>query len=132
MYKKAVIQRGQVLCWMIQAKGEVYEEGKESGFYSSFFSNPLQCRRSSRACTQIVPCCKPAFVVVQLLSHVQLFVTPWTLACQAPWHSSGKNSGVGCHFLFQGNLLNQRSKPCLLHWQVDFLSLSHHLPITGV
>ena len=23
-------------------------------------------------------------VVVQLLSHVQLFATPWTLACQAP------------------------------------------------
>ena len=24
-----------------------------------------------------------AFVVVQLLSHVQLFMTPWTAACQA-------------------------------------------------
>ena len=34
------------------------------------------------ACTQAVPFCKPAFVVVQLLSHVQLFATPWTTACQ--------------------------------------------------
>ena len=29
----------------------------------------------------------------------------------------GKNIGVGCHFLFQGILLTQGSKPCLLHWQ---------------
>ena len=27
--------------------------------------------------------------------------TPWTVACQAPlWDSPGKNTGVGCHFLF--------------------------------
>ena len=32
-----------------------------------------------------------------LLSHVQLFVTPWTVAHQAPLSMgfSGKNSGVG-------------------------------------
>ena len=37
-------------------------------------------------------------------SHVQLFVTPWTEARQAPlsMDSPGKNTGVGCHFLFQG------------------------------
>ena len=40
---------------------------------------------------------------VELLSHVRLFVTPWTVARQAPrpWNSPGKNSGVGCHFLLQ-------------------------------
>jgi len=29
--------------------------------------------------------------------------TPWTVACQAPlsMDSPGKNTGVGCHFLFQ-------------------------------
>ena len=29
--------------------------------------------------------------------------TPWTAAHQAPpyWDSPGKNTGVGCHFLFQ-------------------------------
>ena len=37
-----------------------------------------------------------------MLSHVQLFVTPWTLAQQAPLPMTFfKNSGVGCHFLFQ-------------------------------
>ena len=47
--------------------------------------------------------CKHA--VTQSLSHVQLFVTPWTAACQGlfcPWDFSGKNiTGVGCHFLLQ-------------------------------
>ena len=28
------------------------------------------------------------FFIVQLLSHVQLFVTPWTVACQAPLFST--------------------------------------------
>ena len=40
-----------------------------------------------------------------MLSHfsrVQLFVTPWTEACQAPlsMETSGKNTGVGCGFPF--------------------------------
>ena len=31
-------------------------------------------------------------------------VNPWTVACQAPlsWDFSGKNIGMGCHFLLQG------------------------------
>ena len=39
-------------------------------------------------------------------SRVWLFVTPWTVACQllCPWDSPGKNTGVGCHCLFQGIL----------------------------
>ena len=37
----------------------------------------------------------------ELLSHVQLFVTPWTIVWEAPLSmgSPGKNTGVGCHFL---------------------------------
>ena len=33
-----------------------------------------------------------------------LFMTPWIVACQVPMSmgSSGKNTGVGCHFLLQG------------------------------
>ena len=41
------------------------------------------------------------------------------------WNSSGKNTGVGCHFLFQGLFLTQGLNPCLLHWQADSLPLSH-------
>ena len=64
-------------------------------------------------------------------SRVWLFVTLWTVACQAPlsMEFSSKNIGVGCHFPLQGifpthglnlNLL------CLLHWQKSSLPL-HHL-----
>ena len=37
----------------------------------------------------------------------------------------GKNTAVGCHFLLQGIFLTQGSNPCLLHWQVDSLPLTH-------
>ena len=41
---------------------------------------------------------------------------------------SGKNTGVGCHFLLQGIFLTQRSNPHFLHLlkgKVDSLPLSH-------
>ena len=37
------------------------------------------------------------------LSLVQLFVTPWTVAHQAPWNSPHKNSGVGCISFSRGS-----------------------------
>ena len=39
-------------------------------------------------------------VKVKSLSHVRLFSTPWTVACQAPLSMgfSGKNTRVGCRF----------------------------------
>ena len=49
---------------------------------------------------------------------------PTKLLC--PWDSPGKNTGVGCHFLFQGIFLTQGLNPhllCLLHWQADSLPL---------
>ena len=49
--------------------------------------------------------------VCYLLSHVQLFATPWTVAHQAPlsMEFSGKDTGVGSHFLLQGIFLTQGS-----------------------
>ena len=51
-----------------------------------------------------------------MLSHVQLFVTPWILDHQllCLWDFPGKNIGVGCHFLLEV-FLTQRSNLCLLH-----------------
>ena len=43
---------------------------------------------------------------------------PARLLC--PWNSPGKNT-----FLLQGIFPTQGPNPCLLHWQVDSLSLSH-------
>ena len=66
--------------------------------------------------------------VLCLLSHVRLFVAPWTRAHLCSWNSPGKNPEVGCHFLLQGIFPTQGLNPhllCLLHWQVDSLPLSH-------
>ena len=55
---------------------------------------------------------------------------PAKLLC--PWDSSGKNAGLGCHFLLQRIFLTQGSNPhllCLLHWQVDSLPLVPHIPL---
>ena len=52
----------------------------------------------------------------QARSRVRLFVTPWTVARQAPlsWDSPGKNTGVDCHTLLQGIFLTQGLNPRLL------------------
>ena len=45
-----------------------------------------------------------------------------------PWTFSGKNTGVGGHFLIQRVFLTQGPNShllCLLHWQADSLPLSH-------
>ena len=55
---------------------------------------------------QIGPC-------AQLLSHVQLFATPWTVARQAPlsMEFSRQKYWDGLHWLLQGTFLNQRQNP---------------------
>ena len=54
----------------------------------------------------------PLFSVC-VLSGVLLFVTPWKEPSRllTPRDYSTKNTGVGCHFLLQGNLHNPGSKP---------------------
>ena len=64
--------------------------------------------------------------VLTCFSRVRLFVTPWTIACQAPLSrdSPGKNTGVGCHALLQGIFLTKGLNPrllCFLHQQTDSL-----------
>ena len=51
---------------------------------------------------------------------------PTKLLC--PWDFPSKNTGLGCHFLLQGIFPTQGSNPCLLcllHWQMDSLTLLH-------
>ena len=51
---------------------------------------------------------------------------PAKLLC--PWDFSGKNTGMGSHFLLQGIFPTQGSNPYLLqllHWKADPLPLSH-------
>ena len=74
-----------------------------------------------------------------MLSHVRLFcdpmdcslsvhgICPWIFhgVFLCPWDFPGKNTGGGCHFLIQRILPTPESNTCLLHWQMDFLPLSH-------
>ena len=65
--------------------------------------------------------------ILLLFSHAvvsESFVTPWTVALQAPLSMDfpGRNTGVGSHSLLQGSLLTQGM---LLHWQMGSLPLSH-------
>ena len=48
---------------------------------------------------------------------------PTRLLC--PWHSPGKNTGMGCYFLLQEIFLTQGLNSWLLHWQADSLPVSH-------
>ena len=52
----------------------------------------------------------------------------YTARLLCPWDFPGRNIGVGYHFLLQGIFPTQGSNSyllCLLHWQVDYLPLSH-------
>ena len=66
-------------------------------------------------------------VKAKLLSHVQLFATLWTVARLAPTslRFSGKNTGVGCHFLLQGIFPTQGSNPGLPRCGQTLHPLSH-------
>ena len=74
-------------------------------------------------------------------SRVWLFVTPWTIACQAPLSMgfSRHDTRVGCHFLLQGIFWTWWSNLhllCLLYWQEGSLPLaplgSPHPPLLAV
>ena len=74
---------------------------------------------------------------VHLKKSVKVLVTqscltlcdPMDCSPQAPcpWESLGKNTGVGCHAIYQEIFLTQGSNPSLLqllHWQEDSLPLA--------
>ena len=68
--------------------------------------------------------------MLSCFSPVQLLVTPWTTACQAPLsvRFSRQEYWTGCHFLLQGIFLTQGLNPhllYLLYWQVGSLPLNH-------
>ena len=62
------------------------------------------------------------FVSCQSLSHVRLFVTPRTIACQVlcPWNSPGKGTGAGC-MPFSRDPPDTRVKPRSPALQADCL-----------
>ena len=49
--------------------------------------------------------------VLSRFNCVQFFATPWTVDLLFPWDSPGKNTGVGCHALLQGDLPDRGIEP---------------------
>ena len=73
-----------------------------------------------------------AIAAVLLLSHVRLFVTPWTVApprLLCPWDFPAKSTGVSCHFLLQGIFPTQGLNLCLLLGRWFFTTESPRKPI---
>ena len=46
-----------------------------------------------------------------------------------PWNSPGKNTGVGCHYLFQEIFPTRGLNPCLLHCRQILYHLSHQASV---
>ena len=68
------------------------------------------------------------YLCAQSLSCVQLFATPWTASLPSSsvcGDSPGKNTGVGCHTLFQQIFPTQGSNPGLLHCRQILYCLRH-------
>ena len=62
----------------------------------------------------------------QSFRSVRLFVIPWTVGCQVPpWHSPGKNTGMGSHSIHQTVFLTQGSTLGLLHCRQILYHLNH-------
>ena len=66
-------------------------------------------------------------VVVKLLSRIQLFATPWTVACQASLSMGFPRQEYWSVFPFplSGDLPDPGVELPPPAWQEDFLSLSH-------
>ena len=68
--------------------------------------------------------------VLCCFSHVQLFVTVWTVVHQDPlWESSVRNIGMGCLALLQGIFQTQGLSPCLL-WLMPCRQVFYQLATT--
>lgn len=101
-------------CSTIKGCWEWYSNLLTGLFFSTLAPTVLPPHRR-----QIRPHSKSDYIraCVCVFSPVQLFVTLWTVARQAPL-SKGvprREYWRGCRFLLQGNLPNPRSNPHLLH-----------------
>ena len=105
-------------------------KGQESILYRGIFL-PLPrawCKIHHHSLAIILLSCMHVCSVAQYMTLWNpMDCSPTRLLC--PWDFPGKNSGVGCHFLFQGIFptqgLNLGLLLGLLHWQADSLPLNH-------
>ena len=73
--------------------------------------------------------CHPAYLTYMQSQSVKVLVAQLyptlfdPMVC--PWNSPGKNTGMGCHSLFQGIFPTQGLNLCLLHCRQFFYHLSY-------
>ena len=71
----------------------------------------------------------PKVLNVRVLSRSVVSDSRDLIDCSLPgsclWDSSGKNTGVGCHFLLQGIFLTQEPNPDLLYCRQILYQMSH-------
>ena len=90
-------------------------------------SSSKQCGIS---CLQYCYLCRHACQVASVVFDSLQPHGPQPARLLCPWDSPGKNTRMGCHALFQGIFLTQRSNPhlfCLLHQQAGSLPLGSYL-----
>ena len=95
--------KSQVRIWMFS---------KLSGSLEAWKSSYL--REAGAGLKKIISVCVLSHI--WLLADMGVFATPWIVAHQVPLSMgffSGKNTGVGSHFLLQGMFLTQGSNLCL-------------------
>ena len=97
---------------------------------TSYIPTPTPCPIASGSLSPLATPCDLSsrmVVMVQSLSCVRLLrpsgLQPARYLC--PLDSPGKNTGVGCHFLFQGIFPTQELNLGLLHWRQILYSLSY-------
>ena len=102
------------------------------GILTSLNTNPKQ----NSSISGIVWSFLLAFVHAKLLSHVQLFVTPWTVTHQAPLSTGFPRQEYwsGLPFPSPGDLSNPRVEPGLLYcrWILYWLSHQGIILSTGI
>ena len=102
--------------------------GKDLSTRLSIHWSPIPNSTSRETFAWIIKIFCSLKVKVKSLSRVQLFATPWAVACTRllrPWDFLGKSTGGGCHFLLQGIFPTQGSNPGLPHCRQTLYHLSH-------
>ena len=100
----------------IPGSGRSPGEGNGNPLQYSCLENPMEPGRLQSTGSQRVGHDWATSLSFSCLVMSNSFVTPWAVATRlfCPWNFPGKNIGVGCHFLLQGNFPTQGLNPHIL------------------
>ena len=120
IYEKSMATQSRILAWRIPMKLAWWVA--VHGVAESDMTEQVSVHTYTYVCVCVCVC-----VFAYLLSHVQLFVTPWTGACQVhcPWGFSRQEYWTRLPSPPPGHLLNPDFKPSSPALQLDSLYLSH-------